>query len=324
MIYHYPRTNRPGSTDQSEIEATKNASRLGLPIFTVIKIGGTRNVRLSRVTLWDDEQEVFLVEFEDEWRTVWHFELDTADDENPSERVSRKMRTTRTTARDSRFSLRIKRAYGLGCAVCEQRIPSLIQGAHLISHSDGGKDAVGNGLPLCANHHLAMDNQLWAVNPQTFDLTFNIPKEKLGITRDSNAHLDRMLDSKCLEYVWDKFHAQLRNETCHFEQHYLVAMVYTSQQRLPDRCARCCSPLRSTSMDELLYIGQSNNLRRRILELRGAIQDSEMPWNDPHVAAARFWALLQNANHESEICCSHNPDVIARKSLESLAISFMS
>ena len=207
VIYHYPRTNRPGSTDQSEIEATKNASRLGLPIFTVIKNGGTRNVRLSRVTLWDDEQEVFLVEFEDEWRTVWHFELDTADDENPSERVSRKMRTTRTTARDSRFSLRIKRAYGLGCAVCEQRIPSLIQGAHLISHSDGGKDAVGNGLPLCANHHLAMDNQLWAVNPQTFDLTFHIPKEKLGITRDSIAHLDRMPDSKCLEYVWDKFHA---------------------------------------------------------------------------------------------------------------------
>ena len=108
--------------------------------------------------------------------------------------------------RDSRFSLRIS-AIWPGCAVCEQRIPSLIQGAHLISHSDGGKDAVGNGLPLCANHHLAMDNQLWAVNPQTFDLTFHIPKEKLGITRDSIAHLDRMPDSKCLEYVWDKFHA---------------------------------------------------------------------------------------------------------------------
>ena len=80
--------------------------------------------------------------------------------------------------------------------------------------------------------------------------------------------------------------------------------------------------VRSTSMDELLYIGQSNNLRRRILELRGAIQDSEMPWNDPHVAAARFWALLQNANHEFEISVARTtPDVIARKSLESLAIS---
>ena len=75
-------------------------------------------------------------------------------------------------------------------------------------------------------------------------------------------------------------------------------------------------------MDELLYIGQSNNLRRRILELRGAIQDSEMPWNDPHVAAARFWALLQDDHHEFEISVAHTTaDVIERKSLESLAIS---
>jgi len=68
-----------------------------------------------------------------------------------------------------------------------------------------------------------------------------------------------------------------------------------SQQRLPAIVARASGiyRVRSTSMDELLYIGQSNNLRRRILELRGAIQDSEMPWNDPHVAAARFWALLK-------------------------------
>ena len=97
-----------------------------------------------------------------------------------------------------------------------------------------------------------------------------------------------------------------------------------SQQRLPAIVARAAGlyRVRSTSMDELLYIGQSNNLRRRILELRGAIQDSEMPWNDPHVAAARFWALLQNANHEFEISVARTtPDVIARKSLESLAIS---
>ena len=97
-----------------------------------------------------------------------------------------------------------------------------------------------------------------------------------------------------------------------------------SQQRLPAIVARAAGlyRVRSTSMDELLYIGQSNNLRRRILELRGAIQDSEMPWNDPHVAAARFWALLQNADHDFEISVARTTaDVIARKSLESLAIS---
>ena len=97
-----------------------------------------------------------------------------------------------------------------------------------------------------------------------------------------------------------------------------------SQQRLPAIVPRAAGlyRMRSTSMDELLYIGQSNNLRRRILELRGAIQDSEMPWNDPHVAAARFWALLQSTHHEFEISVARtSTDVIARKSLECLAIS---
>ena len=36
IIYSYPKTNMPGR-DRNEIEATKNASRLGIPVFVVAR-----------------------------------------------------------------------------------------------------------------------------------------------------------------------------------------------------------------------------------------------------------------------------------------------
>jgi putative restriction endonuclease len=37
LIYHYPSTARPLSRDTSEVEATKNAARLAIPIFVVLE-----------------------------------------------------------------------------------------------------------------------------------------------------------------------------------------------------------------------------------------------------------------------------------------------
>jgi 5-methylcytosine-specific restriction endonuclease McrA len=56
LRYHYPSTGRPSAYDRAEIEATKNAGRLGIPIFVVIggQGAGQRRVRVGRVTGWDD------------------------------------------------------------------------------------------------------------------------------------------------------------------------------------------------------------------------------------------------------------------------------
>lgn len=56
LRYHYPSTGRPSSYDRTEIEATKNAGRLGVLIFVVIggQGAGQRRVRAGRVTGWDD------------------------------------------------------------------------------------------------------------------------------------------------------------------------------------------------------------------------------------------------------------------------------
>jgi len=51
----------------AEVEATKNAARLGIPIFVILpgETNQTRRVRLGWVEDWDDEASLFLVLFGD-------------------------------------------------------------------------------------------------------------------------------------------------------------------------------------------------------------------------------------------------------------------
>jgi hypothetical protein len=67
LIYHYPSTSRPPTRDGAEVEATKNAARLALPIFVILpgQTDRTRRVRLGWVEDWDDKAALFLVLFGD-------------------------------------------------------------------------------------------------------------------------------------------------------------------------------------------------------------------------------------------------------------------
>jgi|SRR6266496_3257509 len=57
VLYHYPKTGRPPSRDKSEVDATKAAGKLRLPVF-VIKYptpnSSFRQVHLGWVEDWDD------------------------------------------------------------------------------------------------------------------------------------------------------------------------------------------------------------------------------------------------------------------------------
>lgn len=67
LIYHYPSTARSPSRDAAEVEATKNAAHLGIPIFAILpgENDRTRRVHLGWVEDWDDEASLFLVLFGD-------------------------------------------------------------------------------------------------------------------------------------------------------------------------------------------------------------------------------------------------------------------
>src|SRR5829696_760066 len=68
VIYHYPKTKVPGR-DLAEIEATKAAMRLTIPVFVVTypsPNSAKRRVHLGWVQEYDDEQRWFLVRFGEE------------------------------------------------------------------------------------------------------------------------------------------------------------------------------------------------------------------------------------------------------------------
>lgn len=68
ILYHYPRTGRPPARDRLEIEATKAAGRLGLPVFVITQPRRglrTRDVHLGWVEDWDDDAEWLLISFSD-------------------------------------------------------------------------------------------------------------------------------------------------------------------------------------------------------------------------------------------------------------------
>jgi hypothetical protein len=68
LIYHYPTTKRPSTRDQNEIDATKAAKLLQLPIFVLPPSSGDeelRDLKIGWVDDWDDNAKEFLVIFSD-------------------------------------------------------------------------------------------------------------------------------------------------------------------------------------------------------------------------------------------------------------------
>lgn len=172
IIYHYPQTDRSGTTDQNEIKATKNAKKFNVPIFIIThskQNDKLRDVRLGYVIDWNDANKTFLIEFSHagEMQAV----LSPAIDDQPFDlfpddtRVSRKSTSPK---RDPNFRFNVLKRYGSKCAVCSMTIDNLLTAAHIVpKESRYSNDDVRNGIVLCHNHHDAFDNHLFGIHPET-------------------------------------------------------------------------------------------------------------------------------------------------------------
>jgi putative restriction endonuclease len=209
VVYHYPETSRPIARDQHEVEATKEASRLEMPLFVVLpseRGGGYRRVRLGWVQSWDDELQQFLVKFGElpvaplpsvEHMDSLPFEL-MASDAAPE-------RLVKTRPGQPTFKFEVERRYGAACSVCDLDIPRLLDAAHLRGKSDSGSDDPRNGLVLCATHHRAFDADLFAIEPSTLQLRFlaNGPSaDELHIGRKDIKHLKRKPHPEAVAWRW--------------------------------------------------------------------------------------------------------------------------
>jgi hypothetical protein len=110
--------------------------------------------------------------------------------------------------RDHSFRGRVLRHYGLRCAVCSVSVTSLIEAAHIQPVKDGGSDNLSNGLPLCANHHIAFDCHLWAIEPNTKKIvtSLGLDSQALGIDAE-------MVDLRLSEKALTARYASFRSHT---------------------------------------------------------------------------------------------------------------
>ena len=190
MLYHYPATQRPAGRDRAEIEALKACGRLRLPLFIVTEAarGTRRRVRRGWIEDWDDESAQVLVSFEADPPTNELLE------EAPfSAYVERQEKRSTVVRRPNqqRFRMEVLKRYGSQCAMCDVAAPELLRAAHLVAHGSGGTDDPRNGLPLCANHHDAVDKGLVQIDPETLELkaTGAHSAQALGLIRADLRHL---------------------------------------------------------------------------------------------------------------------------------------
>ena len=172
IIYHYPVTDRPGTTDLNEITATKNAKKFNVPIFIIThakKNDKLRDVRLGYVVEWNDANKTFLIEFSQtgELQAV----LPSPVDDQPfalSYNDDRVLRTSNSPRRNPIFRFNVLKRYGSKCAVCSMTIDNLLSAAHIVPKgSSYSNDDPRNGIVLCHNHHDAFDAHLFGIHPET-------------------------------------------------------------------------------------------------------------------------------------------------------------
>ncbi len=210
ILYHYPRTQRAPSQDQGEIDATKAARALGLPVFVITELEDDpqlRDVHLGWVDAWDDSEELFLITFGETPPSDASTEEDPESEQfDPVDRKRKKSRSHQAVRPgQARFQFGVFKRYGRRCALCGLDVPELIEAAHIVPWGKSGSDDARNGLPLCRNHHAALESALVRIDPETTELSFRAggpSADALGVMVTSLSHMSCTPHVKALAWLW--------------------------------------------------------------------------------------------------------------------------
>src|SRR5262249_46712978 len=155
--------------DASEIQATKNAAELALPVFVITpsaQRATRRDVHLGWVVGSDDESKLFLVTFTDGPASA---ELEPGAISPASfvlfeETVEQRRVEVAARPNQQRFKFEVIARYGPACAVCGMDVREVLDAVHIAEKHARGSDDPANGLVLCATHHRAFDRGLFCIN----------------------------------------------------------------------------------------------------------------------------------------------------------------
>jgi putative restriction endonuclease len=216
LIYHYPSTARPPSRDAAEVEATKNAAKLGLPIFVILpgETDRTRRVRLGWVEDWDDEAALFLILF-GEGIPAYAPPAEPDEPFSLTNEAPSKKALVNVRARQQVFRFQVLTQYGTKCAVCAITHPSLVKAAHIRGKREKGSDDWRNGLPLCSTHHDAFDAQLFAIHPDTLSIVTgpDIAPNAIGLSAEVLAVKHRRPHRDALAWRFEQTQSKWRSKS---------------------------------------------------------------------------------------------------------------
>lgn len=204
LMYHYPKSDRPPSFDQREIQATKNAGLLGLPIFVISNEGKLRQVRIGFVEDWDDAAELFLISLQEKWavphkvdeEVLQAFELTAVNDT--------KLALTASRPNQAKFRFSVLKRYGHKCAVCHIKVTDVLAAAHIRDKRHHGSDDPRNGIVLCQTHHTAFDKHLFGIDPSSLEIKMSneTDSDDLGITEFQLTMEQNEPHKDALEWRW--------------------------------------------------------------------------------------------------------------------------
>jgi hypothetical protein len=213
MLYHYPVTDR-GGHDLAEVEATKAAALLRLPVFAITEDRDRRSVRLAWVEGWDDDTKLFFVSYGDTAPNTL-LEADHSDNEPfvlEGNRSRRELRNVRVRPDQTRFKFKVIQRYGARCPFSGVAVPAMLEAVHLRGDADNGTSDPRNGLPMNAALHRAFDLHLFAIHPETMQVelrphgpTF----EQLGIIHPNLADLPKHPHHDALAWRYNAWQADV-------------------------------------------------------------------------------------------------------------------
>ena len=184
LLYYYPKTDRPTSMDHGEIQATKNAGLLGLPIFVISNEGKLRQVRIGFVEDWDDAAEMFLISLQEKWAVPLKIDEEVPQAFELTAVNDTKLALTASRPNQAKFRFSVLKRYGHKCAVCHIKVTDVLAAAHIRDKRHDGSDDPRNGIVLCQTHHTAFDKHLFGIDPSSLEIKMNeeTDSDDLGIT----------------------------------------------------------------------------------------------------------------------------------------------
>ena len=100
--------------------------------------------------------------------------------------------------------MQVVQRYGGQCAFCDSLVSEWLHAAHLVGDAEQGSSDPRNGLPLCGNHHAALDRGLVSIDPTNRRIHVRVyTAADMNITRRDLAHLPAQPATEALRFRWD-------------------------------------------------------------------------------------------------------------------------